>query len=152
MTDIRLPDGTIARFPDDMTGAEIEAVLQKQFPVPRPVSLKPGERARRGNGAEIAFSAVMQRYVISDAAGTPCGFRLTLDEALDFADILPPPRAPQPVKPEPKTAMAPTSTDALIAHDIDSHIRQWESRNRREQRQSVLRDSLGVFFRGDNRE
>lgn len=32
MTDVQLPNGDIARFPDGMPASEIEAVLQKQFP------------------------------------------------------------------------------------------------------------------------
>ena len=33
MPEIKLPDGSIASFPDSMSDAEIEAVLQNQFPV-----------------------------------------------------------------------------------------------------------------------
>ena len=35
MTEIELPDGTIAEFPDGMSQADIEAVLQKQFGAPK---------------------------------------------------------------------------------------------------------------------
>ena len=32
MTDVQAPDGTIARFPDGMSDADITAVMQKNFP------------------------------------------------------------------------------------------------------------------------
>ena len=36
MPDIKLPDGSIARFPDGMSDKTIEAVLQAQFATPPP--------------------------------------------------------------------------------------------------------------------
>lgn len=38
MPDIRLPNGDIARFPDNMPAAQIEAVLQRQFPRTTPAA------------------------------------------------------------------------------------------------------------------
>ena len=35
MPEIKLPDGSIASFPDSVSDAEIEAVLRRQFPVTR---------------------------------------------------------------------------------------------------------------------
>ena len=87
----------------------------------------------------MAFSASIARYIVLDAAGTPAGFRHSLDEAIDLADALPPPRPSRPVKPEPKTATAPAVSDAQIAYDVELHIRRSEIGNRREQRQSALR-------------
>ena len=143
MIEVRCPDGSIARFPDGMSDAEIEAILRREFPEPRPLSLELGEVAKRDNGATVAFSASMARYVIQDAAGKPVGFRIGLDAAIDFADALPTPRAPRPVKPVPMTARAPAVSDAQIAHDVESHIRQSESRHRREP--SALRPCLAYF-------
>ncbi|WP_313642323.1 hypothetical protein [Stenotrophomonas sp.] len=43
--EIELPDGTIAEFPDGMPDAEIEAVIQKQFPAPAAAQPEPAYRA-----------------------------------------------------------------------------------------------------------
>ena len=36
MPDVQLPDGSIASFPDSMSDAEIEVILQARFPAPKP--------------------------------------------------------------------------------------------------------------------
>ena len=141
MIEVRCPDGSIARFPDGMSDAEIEVVLRREFPEPRPTSLEPGEVAKRGNGATVGFSASMARYIVLDAAGTPAGFRLSLDEAIDLADALPPPRPPRPVKPESKIVIAPVMSDAQISHDVDLHIRQTKGEARRTRRASIIQPS-----------
>lgn len=41
--EIELPDGSIAEFPDGMPDAEIEAVIQRQFPSPAPAIAAPAE-------------------------------------------------------------------------------------------------------------
>jgi hypothetical protein len=140
MTKVRLPDGSIEIFPDDMSHAAIEAILRKRFPPPRPKSLEPGERAWRGNGAEVSFSPVMQRYVVHDAAGMPRGFRTSLDAAIDLADsILPPPQPRSKPEPQPvPTRDIGVAAESQIAADIDSHIRQSEGRSRRVQRQAII--------------
>jgi hypothetical protein len=145
MIEVRCPDGSIARFPDGMSDAEIETVLRKEFPAPRPASLEPGERARRANGAEVSFSPVMQRYLVHDAAGTPRGFRISLDAAIDLADALPPLIPPRPVK-APTTA--PTVRDVAapelqIAADIERHIRQSEGQVRRHRRFDIVEHRRG---------
>ena len=83
----------------------------------------------------------MDRYVVEDATKRPRGFRATLDEAIDFADALPPPRAPRPVKHEPKTVTAPAMSDAQISHDVDLHIRQIKGQARRIRRASIIQPS-----------
>ena len=145
MTKVRLPDGSIEIFPDDMSHAVIEAILRKRFPPPRPKSLEPGERAWRGNGAEVSFSPVMQRYVVYDEAGTARGFRTSLDAAIDLADALPPLIPPRPVK-APTTA--PTVRDVAapelqIAADIERHIRQSEGQVRRHRRFEIVEHRRG---------
>ena len=141
MIEIRCPDHSIARFPEGTSDEQIAAALRREFPEQRPASLEPGERARRGNGAEVSFSPVMQRFVVEDASGTPRGFRTTLDAALDLADSI----APLPVKATPKPQPKPepsrheiAAAEHQIAEDIDIHIRQSESRNRRERRRSAM--------------
>jgi hypothetical protein len=139
MPRVRLPDGSIRNFPDEMSKAEIAAVLRKEFPAPQPGPLEPGERARRANGAEVSFNAVMARYVVLDSQGTPRGFRLTLDEAIDLADALPPPPAPR-IKPksQPETVQGIVTKHATIEQDIERHIRQSEGQARRAQRESII--------------
>ena len=141
MIEIRCPDNSIARFPEGTTDAQIADALRRQFPEPRPTSLKPGEWAHRANGASVTQSASMGRFVVYDAAGKPCGFRSTLDAALDFADsmVSPPVKATQKPEPGPKPAVPAAVNDILIAHDIDDHIRQSEGRARMAQRQSINR-------------
>lgn len=140
MIEIRCPDGSVAQFPEGTSDEAIATALRRQFPAPRPVSLEPGERARRGNGAVVTFNAVMGRYVVEDSQGKPCGFRSALDAALDFADSMVPPPVKATHKPEPGPKRAvPAVSDTLIAHDIDSHIRQSEGRARMVQRQSINR-------------
>jgi hypothetical protein len=141
MTKVRLPDGSIEIFPDDMSHAVIEAILRKRFPPPRPKSLEPGERAWRGNGAEVSFSPVMQRYVVYDAAGTARGFRTSLDAAIDLADSIlppPPPRSKPEPQPAPKRVDVGAAAEVQIAADIDSHIRRREGQSRRAQRASII--------------
>src|SRR5688572_16170274 len=103
MPRVRLPDSSIRTFPDDMSREQIAAVLRREFPAPRPASLEPGETHRRPNGASASYSASMGRYVVQDSQGTPRGFRLTLDAAIDLADAVPPPPPPRS-KPEPQPA------------------------------------------------
>jgi hypothetical protein len=146
MTKVRLPDGSIEIFPDDMSHAVIEAILRKRFPPPRPKSLEPGERAWRGNGAEVTFSPVMQRYVVYDAAGTARGFRTSLDAAIDLADaILPPPqpRTKPEQQPAPKRVDVGVAAEGQIAADIESHIRRSEGQARRHRRFEIVEHKRG---------
>jgi hypothetical protein len=145
MPRVRLPDGSIRDFPDQMSKAEIAAVVRREFPPPRPTTLEAGERARRANGAEVSFSQVMQRYLVHDAAGTPRGFRTSLDAAIDLADALPALIPPCPVK-APTTA--PTVRDVAapelqIAADIERHIRQSEGQARRPRRFEIVEHRRG---------
>lgn len=138
MIEILCPDGSLAQFPDGTSDDAIATALRRQFPPPRPEALQPGEWAHRANGASIMLDATMSRFIVYDAAGTPRGFRLTLDEALDFADALPPPRALRAVKPEPVTVVLPREvSNALVAHEVELHIRQTEGKARRAQRESI---------------
>jgi hypothetical protein len=140
MPRVRLPDGSIRTFPDDMSREQIAAALRKEFPAPRPTVLEPGETHRRLNGATVSFSAVMARYVVQDSAGTPRGFRLTLDAAIDLADAVlppPPPRSKPEPQPEPTRDIG-AAAESQIAANIDSHIRQSEGRSRLVQRQAII--------------
>jgi hypothetical protein len=137
MPSVRLPDGTIRDFPEGMSREQIAAVLRREFPAPRPATLEPGETHRR-NGASVSFSAPMGRYVVQDAAGTPRGFRLALDEAIDLADaLLPPP----PPRIQPRPALAPLMVRGSIEQDIERHIRQSEGNIRRAHRDSNIQRS-----------
>lgn len=64
MPDVRLPNGQIARFPDGMPAAQIEAVLQRQFPHPAPAPAPASTFA----GAS-ASGAAHQVPVTQDVAG-----------------------------------------------------------------------------------
>jgi hypothetical protein len=136
MPDIRLPDGSIARFPAGTSDAEIAAALRQRFPPPRPrpTTLQPGERELRDNGAEIVFVEEFSRYAVYDVAGTLRGFRPTLDEAIDLADSIQPPPPPR-VKPKPapqlQERISPLAAERQIAAEVDRSIRLQESRDRR---------------------
>jgi len=62
MIEIRLPDGSIAQFPDGMADADIEAVLQQEFgggapaaaPLEAPVSAAPQQPQREGLFPQLA--------------------------------------------------------------------------------------------------
>jgi hypothetical protein len=131
---IELPDGSVASFPDDMSDAEIKAVLRKRFPPPPPTSLEPGERLPRKN-ASVVFNEQFGRFVVYDNAGRPHGFRPTLDAAIDLADTIPPP-PPSRVKPKsapkPEKPIEPEVAEAQICADIESDIRRREAQERQE--------------------
>jgi hypothetical protein len=104
---IQLPDGTIGHFPDDMPDAEIAEVLARQFPPSIPDALEPGEQLVLGNGAKVSFNQSISRYIALDWAGRACGFRRTLQEAVELANGQPPP------KPEKKREPAQLAPDGI---------------------------------------
>ena len=133
----RAAEGSLALFPPETTDETIAAALRQQYPEPRPQVLNSGEWAHRANGASINLSASMGRFVIYNAAGTPRGFRLTLDDAIDSADAmspLPPPRVARPEAP----TLTSTASESQISHEIDLHIRQRDSRARVARRASTI--------------
>jgi hypothetical protein len=141
MPRVRLPDGSIRDFPEGMSREEIAAVLRKEFPAPRPASLEPGSMHTRPNGAMVGFSPAIGRYIVHDAAGTPRGFRQTLDAAIDLADAIlppPPPRSKPEPQPVPKRVDVGAAAEGQIAADIDSHIRRREGQSRRAQRANII--------------
>jgi hypothetical protein len=84
---VKLPDGKIAKFPDNMSAEEVQAVLQKQYnpDMSAPISTVTGqpvpsaeEKISRGNEmirtagpiiGDIALSAVMPQKRIAEGAG-----------------------------------------------------------------------------------
>jgi hypothetical protein len=98
MPDIVLPDGSIARFPEDATDAEIEAALREAFPPTQKAeatgTLQPGTRELVGeDGAFIVYSADLDRVAIYDGAGRLHGLRRDLAEARLLAQSI---KAPAP--------------------------------------------------------
>lgn len=55
MTDIQAPDGSIARFPDGMADADIEKVMQQQFPAPPAPAQDPGTASNFARGMRMAL-------------------------------------------------------------------------------------------------
>src|SRR6266550_5097118 len=53
MTDIKAPDGTIARFPDSMSDADIQKVMAREYPPTVPTGVS-GAVANFGRGARMA--------------------------------------------------------------------------------------------------
>jgi hypothetical protein len=132
--EIELPDGSIAKFPDTMSDAEVKAVLRKRFPPPRPAALAPGERELRPNGAKIVFDEEFEHFAVYDSDGRFHGFRRTLGAAIDLADSIKPPPAPrrQPEEPQPEEPSSPLAAERQIVADVERSICRQESRERSE--------------------
>jgi hypothetical protein len=139
MPDVKLPDGSIARFPAGTAGEDIEAALRQQFPPPRPTSIALGEKAQRANGY-VTHSAQCDRFMVYDNSGKLHGLRTSLEAALDLADSIkppPPPRRQPKTEPEPEPEpLDPIAAGYRIGHEIDRAIRRQEAQNRRDDRRS----------------
>ncbi len=73
--EIELPDGSIAEFPDGMADADIEAVIQKQFPSPSPAAARaapaaqPAPRATDDMSGLDRFRAGIGKGLVDSADG-----------------------------------------------------------------------------------
>jgi hypothetical protein len=112
MPDIVLPDGSIARFPDDATDAEIEAALREVFPPAKQPkatgSLQPGDRELVGeHGAFVMYLPDVARFASYDPAGRLQGLRGDLEEARELARSIKAPALRQPRTVERTQEVAP---------------------------------------------
>jgi hypothetical protein len=118
MPDIRLPDGSIATFPDEMGEAEIAAALDQCLP---------------HKDAEIRHLPQVDLYMVC-RTGRALGFRATRAEAISLADSLPPLRTPRT---SPSRKQQIWHGDLLSPHDAvvraESRQRSAEIREGREQ-------------------
>lgn len=77
MTDVQSPDGSIARFPDDMSNSDIEAVMQKQFPPEQPQD--PGFLANSARALRMGLPfgnqmVAAEKTILPEALGGSKGF------------------------------------------------------------------------------
>jgi hypothetical protein len=138
MIEVELPDGTVERFPDFWTDAEIAATLRAKYPA----RLDPGQVCVRENGATIEFDQRLDRYVVRDHAGNARAYRDKLADAIKLADSLARPTARTPRRryhveavPVPRQMVQPqpvtTQAAAQIEFDVERHIEAQETKRYR---------------------